>query len=296
VAEVGELRGSISGGRLGAIAAVRPGHSPDSKSRDGYWRRAARAVPPTSGTFPFAAVLLLGLRTLQVVQLLGYTGTKKRKDRHTVPVYRVVRTWGKREHCPRHVVMKLQHFGQRVRDGLVPDVRHLRILLLALQAGAQFVQRVLYAVQPGVAPFLHRWHGLGRSSRLRGRRFLVIVLSMHQGMSAGPTLDFAQSDQVSPFKVSISVLKLPERRVRCSVMENIAHFFVLDWLGPRVLENTRWLTFVESIHVKLPHKRRDVGVLEVLAVRSGVSGRPEADAQLNTEHTLEPSKTRARAA
>lgn len=145
----------------------------------------------------------------------------------TVPVYRVVRSRGKGKHCPCNVVIELQHTCQRVRHGLAPDLHHLCVLLLPLETGIQFVERVFDGIHPGIPAFLHRGHGFGRSSRLRGRRLLVIVLSVDKGMSTRPPFDLPQSHQISPFKVSISVLEFPEGRVRRSVMENIAHLFML---------------------------------------------------------------------
>jgi len=64
-------------------------------------------------------------------------------------------------------------------------------------------------------------------------------------MSRGTAFDLSQSDQVSAFKVAVAVLKLPQCRIWRAVLKNIADF-------------------VEAVHIKLSHKRRDVGVLEVL--------------------------------
>jgi hypothetical protein len=47
---------------------------------------------------------------------------------------------------------------------------------------------------------------------------------MHEGMSAGPSLDLAQTYKVTALEVAIAVLELPESRIGISCVEYIAFY------------------------------------------------------------------------
>ncbi len=46
---------------------------------------------------------------------------------------------------------------------------------------------------------------------------------MNKGMPRSTSLDFSKTNQISAFEVSVAVFELPERRVRGSGVENVAH-------------------------------------------------------------------------
>jgi hypothetical protein len=108
-------------------------------------------------------------------------------------------------------------------------------LFTSLQAIAQIEEGVLNVKKSGISAFWRRRHKLGWSAWLRCYRFCVITLTMHEGMSAGPSLDLAQTYKVTALEVAIAVLELPESRIGISCVEYIAFF-------------------VKAVHVQLSHK------------------------------------------
>lgn len=74
---------------------------------------------------------------------------------------------------------------------------------------------------------------------------MVAVFAMNKSMARRTSLDLAQSYKITPLEVATAVFELPQRRLGVSGVKNIADF-------------------VETIHVQLPYKGRDIGVLEIL--------------------------------
>lgn len=97
-------------------------------------------------------------------------------------------------------------------------------LFTPLQAIAQIEEGVLDVKKSGIGAFWRRRHKLGWSAWLRCNRLCVITLTMHEGMSAGPSLDLAQTYKVATLEVAIAVLELPERRIRISCVKYIAFY------------------------------------------------------------------------
>lgn len=162
-------------------------------------------------------------------EVLAYNVTREKKScttALTVSVYRIVGARGQGKDGTRQFVVETQEADDGIRHGLLLDMHEVRVLLASLQPDTQLVESVLDASEPGVGPFLHLRHRLGRGSGLCGRRFLVIVFPMDQGMTRGPPFDFAQSHQVSPLEIPIPVLKLPHGRVGATMVENVAHYSI----------------------------------------------------------------------
>jgi hypothetical protein len=97
-------------------------------------------------------------------------------------------------------------------------------LFTPLQAIAQIEESVLNVKKSGIGAFWRRRHKLGWSARLRCYRLCVITLTMHKGMSAGPSLDLAQTYKVTALEVAIAVFELPESRIRISCVKYIAFY------------------------------------------------------------------------
>lgn len=73
---------------------------------------------------------------------------------------------------------------------------------------------------------------------------------MDKSMSRGTALYFAQPDQVAFLEAAVAVFKFPQSRLGRACMEDVAHL-------------------VEAVHIELPHKGGDVGMLEVLRQNFG---------------------------
>lgn len=82
-------------------------------------------------------------------------------------------------------------------------------------------------------------------ARWFGRRIGERVAAMDELMPRSASLDLAQTQQVSLFKITVAVTELPQGRFGGSCMKDIADF-------------------VKAVHVQLSHKRGDVGMLEIL--------------------------------
>jgi len=53
-------------------------------------------------------------------------------------------------------------------------------------------------------------------------------IAVDEGMARGSALDFAQPDKIAALEVAIAMLKLPQRRIWCSGMEDVAHCFCVS--------------------------------------------------------------------
>jgi len=95
--------------------------------------------------------------------------------------------------------------------------------LAALQSRIDVEERMFNVSKARVSPVRDRRHRLCRRARLRRRWLLVVVLSVHQSMTRSSALDLAQSYQITPFEIAISMLEFPEGRFRVSCVEHIAH-------------------------------------------------------------------------
>lgn len=77
------------------------------------------------------------------------------------------------------------------------------------------------------------------------------------------SLNFPQPSKITSFKIAISMFKLPQRRFGRSSMKDITDC-------QQVVNLLRWgmslgrITFMESIHIELTHKGRNIGMLKVL--------------------------------
>jgi hypothetical protein len=90
---------------------------------------------------------------------------------------------------------------------------------------------------------------------------------MYQRVSRSPTLDLAKTDKVATLEVAVAVLKLPHWRLRGASVENIANFFFKVSLPQSdALHKIRMPTLMETVHIELSYKRRNVRVLKVLAM------------------------------
>ena len=72
---------------------------------------------------------------------------------------------------------------------LVLDMHIVSCLFASLQTIAQIKQCMLNVEQSGVGTVWWKRNGLGRSARLRCRRFRIITFAVYKGMSASSTLD-----------------------------------------------------------------------------------------------------------
>lgn len=108
---------------------------------------------------------------------------------------------------------------------------------------------------------------------------------MYQGMSGRPSLDLPQTVQIPPLEIASTMFKFPQRRVGGSGVKHVADYVTMSSYSNagRSLEPT----FVKAIHVELPNKGRNVGMLKVLpSLPSAIM----ADQTLGG-HTQELSKT-----
>ena len=130
-------------------------------------------------------------------------------------------------------------------------------------------QRVFQVDQAGVDDVAVGFCGrarLGNGGSMTGKRVAV-----DERMPGCSSLDLLETGEIAPFEAAIPMLELPQGRIRVTCVEDVAHF-------------------VESIHVELSYKRRDISVFEVLAAARHMSAGSHLCRQAETNaRTLENS-------
>lgn len=157
---------------------------------------------------------------------------------------RVVRRY-KRQHPLGQLLVEEEQSVERFHDGLVLDVHVVGRFFASLQSRSRIVQRVLQVGYSSFDTVRRNLDGLDRRARLRCRGLGKGVFPVDESVSAGATLDLSEADEVAALEVAIAVLEFPQCRFRVARMEYVSFF-------------------MKPIHVELAHKRRYVGVLEVL--------------------------------
>ena len=117
----------------------------------------------------------------------------------------------------------MKQAGDCVHHRLLFDMHVGGRFFAALQSRIDVEERVFDVSNAWVGSVRDRRHRLCRRARLRRRRLLVVVLAVHQSMARSSALDLAQSYQIAPFEIAISMLEFPEGRFRVSCVEYIAH-------------------------------------------------------------------------
>jgi hypothetical protein len=141
----------------------------------------------------------------------------------------------KRKHSSGELLVELEKPVHGIHSSLVLHMHVVSCLFTPLQAIAQIEEGVLDVKKSGIGAFWRRRHKLGWSAWLRCNRLCVIAFTMHEGVSASPSLDLAQTYKVTALEVAIAVLELPERRIRISCVKYIAFF-------------------VKAVHIQLSYK------------------------------------------
>jgi hypothetical protein len=85
---------------------------------------------------------------------------------------------------------------------------------------------MLNTSKPWVGSVVNDWHWLSRGTWLRWRRLLIAVVAMDKGMSRGTSLDLAQSNEITPLEVTITVLKLPKCCLGAASMKNVTDYSI----------------------------------------------------------------------
>ncbi len=134
---------------------------------------------------------------------------------------------------------------------------------------------------------LHSWPRLRRRHwnfwRVRER------VSVYEGMPRGPTLDLTQAHEIATLEIACAVLELPEWRVRRASVEHVGNYLDQHSLHPARTGIQH--TFMEAIHIQLPHEGGYVGMLEVLP---GVAVSFDVHDTAKTRRTLELLRTQTK--
>ena len=81
-------------------------------------------------------------------------------------------------------------------------------------------------------------------------------------MPRRPPFDLSKAIQITALEVTIPMLEFPKGRFGGSGMENVADLEIVSERRARMWIS--YLTFMESVHIKLSYERGDISVFEIL--------------------------------
>jgi hypothetical protein len=121
----------------------------------------------------------------------------------------------------RQILVHLKQAAHKVRQALILGLHMVVLILESSQPGTHVVHGLFQYLQTPFRSLWRKLHRFGGGTWLRSALFGEVVFAVDKRMPTGTPFYFAQTCQVSPFKIAVSMFELPQRRVWAAGMEDV---------------------------------------------------------------------------